>query len=103
MPVLVILIVISLSFYVFYKLKFFRCNRPLEKQWISGKSRIALGAFVALFGINQLFLSGSTVSYIVGAVFIVVGGLSIWAGYKTYQFYLPKAILEAEELAKKSR
>jgi O-antigen/teichoic acid export membrane protein len=97
MPVLVILIIFSLSFYVYYKIKYFRSKRPIERQWISAKSSIALGSFVFFFALNQFFLHRTTVSFIVGIVFLLVGGGSIWAGYRAYKHYLPLAIKEAEE------
>ncbi|RHW40737.1 hypothetical protein D1B31_11130 [Neobacillus notoginsengisoli] len=96
MPALVIVIIISLAFYVFYKIKYVRSSRPAEKKWISAKSSIALGAFVFTFGINQLFLTHSPVTYLVAAVFILLGGINIWSGIKAYKFYLPHAIEEAE-------
>ncbi|CEG28193.1 YtpI family protein [Bacillus sp. B-jedd] len=96
MPALVIVIVISLAFYVFYKIKYVRCSRPAEKKWLSAKSGIALGAFVSVFGINQLFLTQSAVTYIVAAVFILLGAINILSGIKAYKFYLPHAIKEAE-------
>ncbi|ASS92148.1 MAG: hypothetical protein C6W58_02090 [Bacillaceae bacterium] len=96
MPVLAILTVISLSFYVFYKIKYFRTKRPMERSWISSKSSISLGLFVFFFGLNQMFLNRSTVALIVGVVFIITGCLSIWAGYKAYKYYLPLAIKESE-------
>ncbi|WP_442595447.1 YtpI family protein [Neobacillus sp. D3-1R] len=96
MPILVIFIVLSLVFYLFYKVKFVRSNKPAEKKWISSKSSISLGLFIALFGINQLFLFQTTVTYIVAAVFIIMGGLSIWSGWKAYKYFLPLAIEEAE-------
>lgn len=95
MPILVTLIVLSLGIYLFYKIKMVRTKMPMEKKWISGKSSIALGAFVALFGFNQLFLFQTSVTYIIAAVFILVGLFSIWGGYKMYKFYLPHAIEEA--------
>lgn len=97
MPVLVFLIVLSFVFYIFYKIKYVRSKRPAERSWLSAKSSIALGLFVALFGINQLFLFQTTVTYIVGAIFIVIGSLSTWAGIKAYRFYLPHAAREAQE------
>ncbi len=97
MPVLVILIVISLAFYLVYKVKYVRSKRPAERKWISAKSSIALGLFVALFGVNQLFLNGNTVTYIVAGIFILIGGFSIYAGLKAYKYYLPLAAKEAQE------
>ncbi|WP_079510035.1 YtpI family protein [Mesobacillus jeotgali] len=97
MPILVLLIVLSFVFYIFYKIKYVRSKRPAERSWLSAKSSIALGLFVALFGINQLFLFQTTVTYIVGAIFIVIGSLSVWGGIKAYKFYLPHAVKEARE------
>ena len=97
MPIFVLLIVLSFVFYIFYKIKYVRSKRPAERKWLSAKSSIALGLFVALFGINQLFHFQTTVTYIVGAIFIVIGSLSIWGGIKAYKFYLPHAAKEAQE------
>ncbi|WP_409289756.1 YtpI family protein [Peribacillus sp. SCS-37] len=97
MPVLVVMIVITFAFYVFYKIKYVRTQRPAEKKWIATKSSMALGLFVVLFGINQLFINTGTVTYIVSAVFILLGGINLWAGYKSYKHYLPFAIEEAEK------
>lgn len=97
MPIFVLLIVLSFVFYIFYKIKYVRSKRPAERKWLSAKSSIALGLFVALFGINQLFLFQTTITYIVGAIFIVMGSLSVWGGIKAYKFYLPHAAKEAQE------
>jgi Na+/H+ antiporter NhaD/arsenite permease-like protein len=97
MSVLVTLIVVLFVFYLFYKTKYFRSNRPIEKKWLSAKSSIALGLFVCLFGLNHLlFISKSTVTYIIAAIFIIYGALFTWIGIKKYKHYLPFAIKEAE-------
>lgn len=97
MAVLVSLIVILFAFYLFYKTKYFRSNRPVEKKWLSAKSSIALGLFVCLFGINHLlFISQSTASYLISALFIIYGGVFTWIGIKKYKHYQPFAIQEAE-------
>lgn len=97
MPIFVILIILSLSFYVFYKIKFFKTKKPMEKQWISAKSSISLGMFVFFFGLNQIFMLRSTVSLVVGIIFVIVGALSSWAGYRAYRHYLPLVIKEIKE------
>ncbi|WP_066063522.1 YtpI family protein [Neobacillus soli] len=97
MLVLVVLIALLFAFYLFYKTKYFRSNRLVEKKWLSAKSNIALGLFVSLFGINHLiFISESTVSYIVAALFIIYGAVFTWIGFKKYKHYLPFAIEEAK-------
>lgn len=97
MPIFVIFIIFSLSFYLYFKTKYFRTKQPMEKQWISAKSSIALGAFVFLFGINQYFIYQSTLSLVIGLLFIAVGGGSIWAGIRAYKYYYPLAIKETNE------
>jgi len=98
MMVFVFLIVLSFAFYLFYKTKYIRSNRPVEKKWLSAKSNMALGLFVLFFGVNTLFISHAIGSYLVAVVFIIYGGLFAWVGLKKYKHYLPFAIEEAREL-----
>lgn len=100
MPVLVIIIIFSLAFYLYYKTKYFRTKLPAEKKWISAKSSIALGTFITFFGINQLFLYQTTVTYIVAAVFIILGVINIVGGIKAYKYFLPLAAKEVQETRK---
>lgn len=100
MPILVFIIVLSLSFYVFYKIKYVRSHLPMEKKLLNGKSSMALGIFVAFFGINQLFLYQTTLTYIIGILFIALGAASAWAGFKSYRYHVPYAVKEAEEMSK---
>jgi uncharacterized membrane protein HdeD (DUF308 family) len=97
MPIFVPVIVVSFVFYIFYKVKYVRSTKPAERQWLSAKSRIALGLFVGLFGLNQLFLFQTTITYIVAAIFIIIGAMSVWAGFKAYKHFRPLAAKEAEE------
>ena len=103
MPVLVILIIFSLAFYIFYKTKYFRTQLPAEKRWISSKSSIALGSFVGLFGLNQLFLYQTTVTYIIAGLFIILGAINIWGGVKAYKYFLPLAAKEVQECISKNK
>ncbi|MFX3623926.1 MAG: YtpI family protein [Ectobacillus sp.] len=98
MPILAFLIVISLMFYLFYKTKYFRTQRPMEKRWLSGKSGIALGLFVGLFGLNQFFVHDTTLSKIVGTLFLIYGAAIVYNGIRQYKHFLPLAIEEAEKL-----
>lgn len=95
--ILVIIIVFSLMFYLYYKTKQIRSKLPMGKKYYSGKSRTALGAFVAFFGINSFIVNEHPVAYIVSGVFIVIGILSAITGFKIFRFYLPHAIKEFEK------
>ncbi|UOK45693.1 YtpI family protein [Bacillus tropicus] len=96
MPVLVFCIIVSFMLYLFYKTKYFRTNRPMEKGWLSGKSTMALGSFVLFFGINQFFLELSTARIIVGILFVLFGSASAFNGFRQYKHFLPLAVEEAE-------
>lgn len=100
MPFLVILIIFSLSFYIYYKIKYVRSKRPMEKKMLNGQSSVALGLFVALFGVNQLFLYDTTITYIIAGIFILIGSASAWVGYRTFRHHIPYAQQEAREMGK---
>ncbi|MCU9614199.1 YtpI family protein [Caldibacillus lycopersici] len=97
MPILVCIILVSLSFYIYYKMKQVRSQRPIEKKWLAAKSSMALGLFVGLFGINRLFITQTPIAIIIGSLFIIVGIISIWTGYKAYKYYYPYVVKEYEE------
>lgn len=102
MPVFIILFVIAFSFYLFYKMKYFRSRRHAERKWLSAKSNMALGLFIAFFGANQIFIGMSGIGLIIGVIFIALGGVNILGGYRHYRVYLPQVIAEAEQLSKQS-
>ncbi|MCJ7839737.1 YtpI family protein [Lederbergia sp. NSJ-179] len=102
MPVLIFFIVFSFSFYVFYKIKYVRSRLPMERKLLNGKSSLALGSFIAFFGINQLFLFQTPLTYVIGTIFIILGIASAWAGFKSYRYHIPYAVREAEEMSKQT-
>lgn len=97
MPVLIIIIIVSLVFYVFYKIKEWRTKAPYEKRWIKAKANIALGIFIISFGANRLFINESTYDLVIGGIFLVLGIINIVLGYKAYKHFLPLAIEENEK------
>ncbi len=98
MPIFVVLIVLSIMFYFFYKVKSFRTKAVIEKSWINTKANMALGSFLIFFGLNQIFIRyDSTIALIISAVFILLGLANVALGYKAYRYYLPLAIEEAEQ------
>jgi hypothetical protein len=96
MTILAIFIILSFTLYLFYKVRYVRTRLPMEKKWLSAKSSIALGLFVAFFGGNLFFILQSAVAITIGVIFLLIGLSSAFAGYKAYRHYLPFAIEEAE-------
>lgn len=98
MPSFIILIVVSLSFYLYFKVKAVRAKAPYEKQWRNTKASIALGTFLMFFGINQILQPRSTVEVVISIIFIVLGIINISLGIKAYKHYTPLVIEESKNL-----
>ena len=71
--VLVVCIIFSFVAYFYFKTKQFRSNLPIAKKWYKSKAGVALGIFIAIFGMNQAILFPSTTTYIIVAVFLLLG------------------------------
>ncbi|MFC7393663.1 YtpI family protein [Scopulibacillus cellulosilyticus] len=97
MPTFIILIVLALAMFVFYRIKVWRTHEPYKKLWTSSKANIALGAFLFFFGLNRIFFRPSTISFIICAIFILYGAFIIYSGIKAFRHYLPLAVKEAED------
>lgn len=97
MPSLVLLLVISISFYLYFKVKAVRTKAPYEKQWRNTKASIALGAFLLFFGINQVIQPRSTVEIVISIIFIILGLINVIFGIKAYKHYTPLVIEESKK------
>ncbi len=87
MLVFVLLIIVSFVFYFYYKTKQFRAVLPIRKKWYGATASFALGAFMLFFGINQLFVFQTAVTYIIAGIFIVLGLAMMFTNYKAAKHY----------------
>ncbi len=71
--VLVLLIVLSFVFYFYFKTKQLRNELPIAKKWYANRALVALGSLLFFFGINQLSLFSSAITFIISGLFIVLG------------------------------
>lgn len=72
------IIVIAFAVYFYYKTRQFRSTLPIRKKWYKAKAGIALGFFMLAFGINAVIIHQSLVSYIICALFVIVGIMQIY-------------------------
>ncbi|MEB1807780.1 MAG: YtpI family protein [Bacillaceae bacterium] len=91
---LLILIVISLAFFIYFKIKFWRTTAEIEKKWQQTRANIALGSFLIFFGLNLLVFPRSTVDIIIGIIFALLGAANAYFGLQNYKHYLPQVIEE---------
>ncbi|GER67003.1 putative membrane protein YtpI [Weizmannia acidilactici] len=89
MPLLAALIFASLCFYIYFKIKYVRTPLTIEKKYVSAKANMALGSFIFLFGLNELFLYHTGITYVIASVFMALGLFNVSGGYKRLRFYGP--------------
>ncbi|MUK86862.1 hypothetical protein GMD78_00405 [Ornithinibacillus sp. L9] len=82
-----ILIVLSLVLYVYYKVAILKTKDGLTQAYFNAKSRICLGSFILLFGINQYIFYGTRISLFIGIIFIFLGGIQVVRGFKETKHY----------------
>ncbi|RLQ91881.1 YtpI family protein [Planomicrobium sp. Y74] len=81
------LIIVSILFYFYYKTKQIRSTLPIRKKWYASTASIFLGSFVFFFGINQLTIFQSTITYIISGIFIILGLAMIIYNFKAAKHY----------------
>ncbi|WP_102026790.1 YtpI family protein [Salirhabdus sp. Marseille-P4669] len=87
MIILPILIILTLVMYIFFKVKILSLKDPLLMHFTNAKARLALGFLIAVFGINQYLFYETTLSLIIGIVFVVIGIAQLQYGFKLYRHY----------------
>jgi hypothetical protein len=97
MPIFIILIILSFALYVFYKVQEVRAKEPFYKQWTGTKAKMALGAFLASFGLNELTAVEGRVQLWVALIFLAYGIVLLLMGWKMYKHFLTLAREEAKE------
>ncbi|WP_167553072.1 YtpI family protein [Evansella clarkii] len=97
---LISIIIISLVFFVYFKVQQAKVPGLMLKSWYAAKSSITIGVFFVAFAVNSYNSFGSQVAAIVGLVFVVYGIINIVFGIRNYRTYLPLARKEMEEIKK---
>ncbi|MFD1851907.1 YtpI family protein [Oceanobacillus bengalensis] len=87
MVIFPILIVISIILYVYYKVAILKSKDGLTQHYFNARSRICLGSFVLLFGINQYLFYLTTISLFIGIIFLLLGGYQAYDGFKEVKHY----------------
>lgn len=94
----IILIILSLAFFIYFKIKQWRASSEIEAKWQQTRGNIALGTFLISFGLNSLIFPRSAVEIIVGIVFFLLGLANVYFGSQKYKYYTQQLI---EEIANK--
>ena len=98
--IFVVAIILSFVAYFYFKTKQFRSNLPIAKNWYKSKAGAALGVFIFIFGLNQAYLFHSTFTYVVVAIFLLLGLAVFMDNIKKTRYY-GKFVQEEYEINKK--
>lgn len=90
MFILPVIIIISLTMYIYYKVRILRMNHIIEQYYTNAKARIALGLFITAFGINQYIYYQTQISLFIGILFITLGVYNISFGWKSKNYHRQK-------------
>lgn len=87
MLIVAILILISIVFYIYYKVSILKEKDSLTQRYINAKSRICLGGFVFFFGINQYLAIPTKLVLFISIVFLILGAYQMFDGFKEAKHY----------------
>ncbi|MFA9558733.1 YtpI family protein [Evansella sp. AB-rgal1] len=96
----IIFIIISLVFYVYYKVQQAKVPGYGQKRWYAAKANIAIGIFFISFGVSSYNNLGTSIAAFVALLFVSFGLVNVIMGFKHQRTYLPFARKEVEEQKK---
>lgn len=85
--ILAVFIIIAVVSYLYLKTKQLRTTLPIRKKWYRYRSGQALSTFLVIFAINQLVLFQTPTTYIVCAILIIFGVITLVGYTKRVRHY----------------
>lgn len=78
--ILAVFIVLAVVSYLYLKTKQLRSTLPIRKKWYRYRAGQSLSLFLIIFAINQIVLFQSPITYIISAILVIFGAITI-VGY----------------------
>lgn len=94
---LVTAIVVTFILFVVFKVRKIRTIRDVRSAYYNSISRIWLGLFLVVFGLNTILQFHTLVAYLIGGLFILLGGYQVFYFNKARKYF--KGNLPIEEQA----
>lgn len=94
---LVTAIVATFILFVVFKVRKIRTIRDVRSAYYNSIARIWLGLFLVVFGLNTMLQFHTLVAYIIGGIFILLGGYQVFYFNKARKYF--KGNLPIEEQA----
>ena len=94
---LVTAIVATFILFVVFKVRKIRTIRDVRGAYYNSIARIWLGLFLVVFGLNTMLQFHTLVAYIIGGIFVLLGGYQVYYFNKASKYF--KGNLPIEEQA----
>lgn len=94
---LVTAIVATFILFVVFKVRKIRTIRDVRSAYYNSIARIWLGLFLVVFGLNTMLQFNTLVAYIIGGIFVLLGGYQVFYFNKARKYF--KGNLPIEEQA----
>jgi hypothetical protein len=96
--IFVFLIIASAVFYFYFKTRQFRTRQvfPIRKKMYASMAGASLGGLLLFFGINQLILFDGIATYVIAAIFMLLGvyvGIFNYRAFKHYKRFVDEETL----------
>lgn len=82
-----VIIIISVVFYIYYKVAILRTRDELTQKYFNSKARVFLGTFMFAFGVNQYIAYQTKFILLISVIFIFLGGLQMFDGFRAAKHY----------------
>src|SRR5699024_10402877 len=82
-----VIIILSVVFYVYYKVSILRTRDGLTQHYMNAKSRISLGIFLIAMAITQYVALQTKIALIICLIFLILGVMQAVHGFKAARHY----------------
>jgi hypothetical protein len=81
-------LIIALGFSIYYSVRFRREQKPNHKGLLQAKQNISMGVMLTVLALYPLLvITGSSVSIVIGAMFLLIGLFNLFAGIRNHTIY----------------
>lgn len=87
MFILPVIVIVSIVFYIYYKVAILKTEEIIVQLYYNGRARMALGSFILSAGISLYIVYQSKLSLFVASVFLLLGLMQFIRGFNESRHY----------------
>ena|SRR5699024_2777964 len=82
-----VIIILSVVFYIYYKVSILRSKDELTQHYMNAKSRVSLGVFLIAMALTQYIALQTTIALIICLIFFILGLMQFIYGFNAARHY----------------